>query len=41
VIKFAGDAIIVIWEGDEQELEINALCRLRVLELQQKAGNMP
>jgi class 3 adenylate cyclase len=39
VIKFAGDAIIVIWEGDEQELEINVLCAARcVLELQQKAG---
>jgi class 3 adenylate cyclase len=39
VIKFAGDAIIVVWEGDEQELEINVLCAARcVLELQQKAG---
>jgi class 3 adenylate cyclase len=39
VIKFAGDAIMIIWEGDEQELEINVLCAaLCATELQTKAG---
>lgn len=42
VIKFAGDAILVVWEGDEQELEINVLCAARcVLELQRDAGVHP
>jgi hypothetical protein len=39
VFKFAGDAILVVWAGDEQDLEINVLCAARcVLELQAKAG---
>jgi class 3 adenylate cyclase len=39
VIKFAGDAIMVVWEGDERELEINVLCAARcAIDLQTKAG---
>jgi hypothetical protein len=39
VIKFAGDAIIVVWEGDEQELKsTSCVPPVRLLELQQKAG---
>ena len=39
VIKFAGDAIMIVWYGVEQELEVNVLCAaLCATELQTKAG---
>jgi hypothetical protein len=39
VIKFAGDAIIVIWEGDEARVGKSTCCVRRcVLELQQRLG---
>jgi class 3 adenylate cyclase len=39
VVKFAGDAILAVWEGDEQELEINVLCAARcAVALQEQAG---
>lgn len=39
VVKFAGDAIMAVWEGDEQDLELNVLCAAQcVLVLQQEAG---
>lgn len=42
VIKFAGDAILAVWEGHEQELEINVLCAARcAIVLQQQAGEHP
>jgi class 3 adenylate cyclase len=38
VVKFAGDAVIVVWEGPEKELTLNVLCAaLAVLEMRQKA----
>lgn len=42
VVKFAGDAIIVVWEGSLQELELNVFCAARAaLELQVQAGEHP
>lgn len=39
VIKFAGDAILAVWEGDEQELEMNVFCAARcAVVLQEQAG---
>ena len=39
VIKFAGDAIMIVWYGGEHELEINVLCAaICATELQTKAG---
>lgn len=42
VLKFAGDAILCAWAGDEQDLELNVLqaAECAVL-LQQKAGSHP
>jgi class 3 adenylate cyclase len=40
VVKFAGDAVLVVWKGEEKDVEINVLCAARcVLELQEKAGS--
>ncbi|CAB9511982.1 cyclase type 10 [Seminavis robusta] len=45
VIKFAGDAVLVVWagqEGDDDELEYNLLCASKcALELQRQAGSHP
>ena len=42
VVKFAGDAVMVVWEGDEQSLELNVLCAARAaLELQVSASHHP
>ena len=45
VIKFAGDAVLVVWagqEGDDDELEYNLLCASKcALELQRQAGEHP
>jgi class 3 adenylate cyclase len=42
VVKFAGDAVLVAWEGTEQEIELNVLCAAQcVIELQEKAGAHP
>lgn len=39
-VKFAGDAILVVWEGLENELEINTLTAAACsMDLQKKAGN--
>jgi class 3 adenylate cyclase len=40
VIKFAGDAVLVVWFGSESELEMNLLAAAScVMELQEKAGH--
>jgi class 3 adenylate cyclase len=40
VVKFAGDAILVVWEGNEQELEINVVCAAYcAVQLQRQAGS--
>ena len=37
VVKFAGDAVLIVWEGRQEELAINVLCAARcVLDLQRK-----
>jgi len=42
VVKFAGDAVLVVWEGKETELEINLLTAAKcVMELQEAAGSHP
>ena len=45
VIKFAGDAVLVVWAGnagDDDELEYNLLCASKcALELQKQAGDHP
>jgi class 3 adenylate cyclase len=42
VIKFAGDAVLVIWEGQEQDLGINLIIAAKcVMEMQKKAGQHP
>jgi class 3 adenylate cyclase len=42
VVKFAGDAVLVVWEGEEKDLEINVLCAAQcVIELQEEAGSFP
>ena len=45
VIKFAGDAVLVVWAGnagDDDELEYNLLCASKcALELQKQAGEHP
>ena len=42
VVKFAGDAVLIVWEGTEQELGVNLLCAARCsMELQEKAGSHP
>ena len=40
VVKFAGDAVLVVWEGTEEELEMNVLAAgVCALDLQEKAGH--
>ena len=42
IVKFAGDAVMVVWEGDEQNLELNLLFAARAsLELQVLASYHP
>ena len=42
MVKFAGDAIMIVWYGDEQELELNVLCAaICATALQTKAGEHP
>lgn len=42
VVKFAGDAVVIVWEGNEQELGINVLTAAQcVIEMQEKAGSHP
>jgi class 3 adenylate cyclase len=42
VVKFAGDAVLVVWEGEEKDIELNVLCAAQcVIELQEKAGDHP
>jgi class 3 adenylate cyclase len=39
VVKFAGDAVLVVWEGEEKDLEMNVLTAAKcVMEMQEKAG---
>jgi class 3 adenylate cyclase len=39
VAKFAGDAVLVVWEGNEQELEINLITAAQcAMDLQENAG---
>uniref|UniRef100_A0A7S3P845 Guanylate cyclase domain-containing protein n=1 Tax=Amphora coffeiformis TaxID=265554 RepID=A0A7S3P845_9STRA len=39
VVKFAGDAVLICWEGTEEELEMNVLsAAVCVMELQRKEG---
>lgn len=40
VVKFAGDAILVVWEGEEKDLEINLLTAAKcATEMQKNAGS--
>jgi len=45
VVKFAGDAVLVVWEGDvgdDDDLEYNILCAAQcALDLQNEAGHHP
>lgn len=42
VIKFAGDAVLVVWYGEESDLELNLLLAAQcVLEMQDTAGQHP
>jgi Adenylate and Guanylate cyclase catalytic domain len=39
VVKFAGDAVLIVWEGEKGDLEMNILLAARCsLEMQEKAG---
>ena len=39
VVKFAGDAVLIVWEGTEEELEMNVLsAAVCVMEMQRKEG---
>jgi class 3 adenylate cyclase len=42
VVKFAGDAVLVVWQGEEKDIDINVLCAAQcVVELQKQAGWHP
>ena len=42
VVKFAGDAVLVVWEGQRSDLELNVLTAAKcVLEMQRHAGSHP
>ena len=42
VVKFAGDALMVVWAGDPSELEVNVFCAARAaLILQKRCGVHP
>jgi class 3 adenylate cyclase len=42
VVKFAGDAVLIVFEGEEKDVELNVLCAAQcVIELQEKAGAHP
>ncbi|EEC45052.1 predicted protein [Phaeodactylum tricornutum CCAP 1055/1] len=42
VVKFAGDAVLVVWEGEQSDLAMNVLCAARcALEMQKTAGSHP
>lgn len=42
VVKFAGDAVLVVWKGLEKDLAMNLIAAARcVLEIQTKAGHHP
>jgi class 3 adenylate cyclase len=39
VVKFAGDAVLIVWEGEKNDLEMNMLLAAKCsLEMQEKAG---
>jgi class 3 adenylate cyclase len=39
IVKFAGDAVLIVWEGSSEEIEHNLLLASKcVLEMQEKAG---
>jgi class 3 adenylate cyclase len=40
VVKFAGDAILVAWEGDKDDLDLNVLCAAQCAkQMQKRAGS--
>lgn len=40
VVKFAGDAVLIVWDGTEEDLEINVLTAAKcATEMQEKAGS--
>ena len=42
VVKFAGDAVLIVWEGDEKDLALNVLCAAKCAsEVQAGAGSYP
>lgn len=42
VVKFAGDAVLIVWEGEAKDLEMNVIAAARcVLEMQEQAGSYP
>jgi len=42
VVKFAGDAVLIVWEGEESRLGVNALCAAAcALDMQETAGSHP
>jgi class 3 adenylate cyclase len=42
VVKFAGDAVLVVWQGEEKDVELNVMCAAQcVVELQKQAGWHP
>jgi class 3 adenylate cyclase len=42
VVKFAGDAVLIVWGGEEKDTELNVLCAAQcVVELQKQAGWHP
>jgi class 3 adenylate cyclase len=39
VVKFAGDAVLIVWDGEKNEIEMNLLAAAKCsLEMQEKAG---
>ena len=42
VVKFAGDAVLVLWEGSKKQLGLNVRCAARcVVEIQKNAASFP
>jgi hypothetical protein len=42
IVKFAGDAVLILWEGDEKELAINIHCAAQcAMDMQEQAGSHP
>ena len=39
VVKFAGDAILIVWEGEKEELDLSVLCAAQcAIQMQERAG---